>query len=687
MGSESPDVVLYDNSGNALAVQSGSATPTSTPALMVAGSDGTNSRYVVVDTSGRQLVVGAGTAGSPAGGVVTIQGIASGTTVPVSGTITANAGTGNFTVIQGTASNLNATVVGTGSDNTANSTTKLPVLAAVANTSAPSYTSGNMVPLSVDTSGNLRITGSISASNPSVGTTGSTAPTSATEIGGIDGSGNLQSPKVDNITGQTIKQLSTASTITSPGGQSAGIFAYVNAYGTLRVSPEGTTLFSDIFDGAVIDTNKWTTTVTSGGSVTQSGGLAIINAGTTASASAILNGVPTFANYGLSFSAWGCTAQFTGPATGTYRFIGMGTNNGSIPTDAIGFEYDTSGNLYAVIYASGTNVYRSSALTSPGTSFNRYGFHFRTDLVLFYYVTTEYPVASSSFVTPNVQTLPPQAFIKNGGATLGSNAVCNIQGVGISDDGKNQVQLSDSTYQWRKATIKPASTAAVATDPALVVAISPNNSLTVSNPSVGSTGATTPTSATLAGGAVTTSAPTYTTGQMNALSLTTGGALRVSSNNIIETNYGTNGQSITCTLASLANNGQRQSTAVTNTLYDDVLVQVKIKTGTSGVSATGIVNIYAYGTVDNGTTYGDTVTGTDGAVTLTSPPNLRLIGTINAVANATTYKSNPMSLVTAFDGRVPQKWGIVVENKTGAALDSTAGNFSSLYQGINYSLV
>lgn len=43
----------------------------------------------------------------------------------------------------------------------------------------------------VDSSGALKVTGSFTATNPSVGTTGATAPTSATEVGWIDGSGNL----------------------------------------------------------------------------------------------------------------------------------------------------------------------------------------------------------------------------------------------------------------------------------------------------------------------------------------------------------------------------------------------------------------------------------------------------------------------------------------------------------------
>lgn len=94
MGGESPVVELYDSNGNPLAVQNGSAIPASTPAIMIAGSDGTNSRYILVDSSGNQVMVGAGTAGTPAGGVVSIQGVASGTVVPVSGTISASQ-TGN----------------------------------------------------------------------------------------------------------------------------------------------------------------------------------------------------------------------------------------------------------------------------------------------------------------------------------------------------------------------------------------------------------------------------------------------------------------------------------------------------------------------------------------------------------------------------------------------------------------
>lgn len=150
----------------------------------------------------------------------------SGVTQPVSGTVTANAGTGNFTVVQSTASSLNATVVGTGTfaaqvtgTVTANAGTNLNtsalalesggnlasiktdvdnlnlaqasttsgqkgnlILGAVT-TSAPTYTTAQSNPLSLDTSGNVRtsvnntvtITGSILNTSFAVTNTGTFA--------------------------------------------------------------------------------------------------------------------------------------------------------------------------------------------------------------------------------------------------------------------------------------------------------------------------------------------------------------------------------------------------------------------------------------------------------------------------------------------------------------------------------
>jgi hypothetical protein len=151
----------------------------------------------------------------------------------------------------------------------------------------------------------------------------------------------------------------------------------------------------------------------------------------------------------------------------------------------------------------------------------------------------------------------------------------------------------------------------------------------------------------------------------------------------IELKYGTSGQTITCTLASLGNGSARGAAAVDNStnVFEDAMVQLTLKSGASGTTATGIVNIYATGTSDGGTTYGEGA-GSDAAVTLTAPPNAKLIGTINVVANATIYKSTLFSVAAAFGGFLPQKWALIIENKTGGSLDATAGSFTLQYIGV-----
>lgn len=84
MGYESPNVNLIDINGNSLSIQNGVAIPASTPSIIISGSDGTNARYLSLDSSGRVILVGAGTAGTPAGGVLSIQGVAGGIAVPIS---------------------------------------------------------------------------------------------------------------------------------------------------------------------------------------------------------------------------------------------------------------------------------------------------------------------------------------------------------------------------------------------------------------------------------------------------------------------------------------------------------------------------------------------------------------------------------------------------------------------------
>jgi hypothetical protein len=145
--------------------------------------------------------------------------------------------------------------------------------------------------------------------------------------------------------------------------------------------------------------------------------------------------------------------------------------------------------------------------------------------------------------------------------------------------------------------------------------------------------------------------------------------------------YGTNGQAITVTLASLASAASRASTAVDNTtnLFLDALVQIGIKTGT--VAGTAYIAVYAYGTANNGTNYIEGVSGTDAGITLTSPTNLKLLGILNTPILNTTY-NGMFNVAAAFGGQLPASWGIVIQNNTGGTLDATEANHLKVYQGL-----
>ena len=152
--------------------------------------------------------------------------------------------------------------------------------------------------------------------------------------------------------------------------------------------------------------------------------------------------------------------------------------------------------------------------------------------------------------------------------------------------------------------------------------------------------------------------------------------------------YGAAGQALTITLAGLNNNAARQSTAVNESeaLVHDELVQVRVKTGASGVSGTGTVLIYVYGSVDGGTTFTDGLSGTNGAVTVTDASHMKLVALMNTIANSTTYVSHPFAVASAFGGRLPQRWGVVVRNLSGAAFDPNEASHAVLRQGIAYQM-
>lgn len=152
----------------------------------------------------------------------------------------------------------------------------------------------------------------------------------------------------------------------------------------------------------------------------------------------------------------------------------------------------------------------------------------------------------------------------------------------------------------------------------------------------------------------------------------------------VATEYGTT-TALTITLASLGDAAGRESTVVSNTTnkYLDALVTAQITTQNSGtISDPKAVFFYAYATSDTTPTYPDNVTGTDAAITLDSPTQLRLLGTIYVAAINTAYISGPWSVASLYGGRLPSSWGVVAYNDCGTALSATGGDHFVKYQGI-----
>ncbi len=152
----------------------------------------------------------------------------------------------------------------------------------------------------------------------------------------------------------------------------------------------------------------------------------------------------------------------------------------------------------------------------------------------------------------------------------------------------------------------------------------------------------------------------------------------------IKYNYRATGTTMTVTaLNSLANSTSQTTGIWGSALVDnatnldvDEAVTVKITTGASGVSSTGTVVIYVYACVGGTTTCTDGVSGSQGTQSLTNPTNLVKVGACNAVANATAYTCATFSVQGAFIGMMPARWGVVVQNLTGAALSASGNSVS-----------
>lgn len=690
-----PALVVAISPNNTVAV-SGTVTATN-PSVSTTGSTPPASATYVggsVTTAAPTYTTGQMSALSlTTGGLLRIDG--SGVTQPVSGTVTANAGTGNFTVVQATAANLNATVVGSGNFTVVQGTASnlraqtssesatgaagpanTTYVGGAVTTAAPTYTTGQMDPLSLTTAGALRIDGS-----------GTTQPVSGTVTSNIGTTNGLALDA--SVTGLVVAQASTTSG--QKGMLTMGaVTTAAPAYTTAQTSPLSltTTGLLRVDGSGATQPVSGTVTANQGGApwsqnVTQFGGVNV-STGTGASGT----GIPrvTVANdsniLATQSGTWTVQPGNTANTTPWLATVNQGGNSAAVkaastaavaadPALVVAISPNNSLTISAAdVTGSGALGALNAAVQVSTTGLNTVGFQLAAGTL----IGTIIPEISfdagttwnaTYFDTPTAGKVSSIVFASSNTATAATI-------VGVGGSGLSRVRVSAYTSGTANITVR----ATTRFDPSTLFA--------------GPAGSASPPDMALTGGLVTTAAPTYVTGTLNALSLTTAGALRVSGADTVKPLYGASGQTITVTLASLANAAARQSAVISNTtnLYEDVMLYIKITPAAAGVSTTGFVNVYAYGSVDGGTNYPEGITGSDAAYTVLGSTNLVLLAQINVVAVSTARSIGPISFCRTYGlDRLPASWGIVIQNETGAAFNATAGNFTVEYQGVNGQLV
>lgn len=275
--------------------------------------------------------------------------------------------------------------------------------------------------------------------------------------------------------------------LTNPSALALGMYAGLSGWGAQRVTIDPATVFSDMFDGSIDLVHRWANT---GSTVvpTVTGGEASVAAGLTASASSVLQSIPMFDPEGATFQGLGLMNRFenAGATAGlpgyinSHRFFGLGTVAGTWVSaytasattgpllNGYGFEVDTDGHLYAVVYANGVRTRPDAIgqtagekrLTLGRTIFNGETHQFtlvmRPDAVFWYIDGQDTPAAvlnyrSAGFPIPTMQTLPIRIHEKNSTTAPTQNSGHKPAAVALADTGRNALALADGAMPWRRA--------------------------------------------------------------------------------------------------------------------------------------------------------------------------------------------------------------------------------------------
>ena len=272
--------------------------------------------------------------------------------------------------------------------------------------------------------------------------------------------------------------------------------ALVTPDGRLTVSAQPTMLFIDSFGDASLDTvERWSVSAGGNGVLPSTAGydsgFVTLNGGTAANSFSMLQSQPQFTPYSPGFLYNEMAVSVESPVLTTgYRFWGLG-NGATAPTvatpliDAIGWELDTSGRLFAVTYQGSLgvsttripiqNLSPSGSNQQPQDSNPHvYFLLFRGDACYWSIDTKENVVASFTVGNdgPNINTMHLTALtVSNGGAAETLSLWAAVAG----DTALNNHTLSDGQHPWKRVSVKGSFEPPSAEDSALSVVVSPSS--------------------------------------------------------------------------------------------------------------------------------------------------------------------------------------------------------------------
>lgn len=359
-----------------------------------------------------------------------------------------------------------------------------------------------------------------SSSNPSIGTNGFTAPTSSTEVGGIDPSGNLQGLKVDSsgnllvdiaspiVVSENVAQFGGNNVVTGTGASGLGIPRFtISNDSNILATQSGTWNITNISGTINLPTGASTSALQTTGNTS----LATIATNTT--------GVATAANQTAVIATPGTAAvskslQVAGSdgtnartiSTDTSGVVNVNVKSSSVPLDVILGPLNitvvdsgststpqangqvaitgspTAGSVALFTVASYQSVEAAATGTWTGTLSSEVSFDGGTTWFTRGLKQVGSAYLASTF-TQNFEGGANASGITNYRvrATAAMTGTAVIRTTLSANEGSliisNPLTLRDATVQSITNTIKPASTAALATDTALVVAVSPNNTV------------------------------------------------------------------------------------------------------------------------------------------------------------------------------------------------------------------